>query len=297
MQRRAAGRPTADGRIVPVNGTTGAGIGAVVALKPLAAAKSRLDLPPPLRSRLAWAMAIDTLRALEAAVDRVLVVSREPALQSRLRSTGSTVLVVSEPARADLNAALSYGAARLVADGLRTVVASVGDLPALTARSVARIVDAAAAAGPRAFVADHSGLGTTMLVATGAELEPRFQGRSAAAHHQSGASALDERALGGPLADARQDVDTAVDLLAARTLGVGASTAALYDPGTGQLGAPVVVTVTAQHDGAGERLVVTADGRRLPMRADAPDGGLRELRLGQRLHAVESGGRVISAWL
>ena len=40
---------------------------AVVALKPSEYAKSRLDLPAPLRQRLAWTMALDTLRALAAA--------------------------------------------------------------------------------------------------------------------------------------------------------------------------------------------------------------------------------------
>lgn len=41
---------------------------AVVALKQSPYAKSRLDVPAPLRRRLAWTMALDTLSALASAV-------------------------------------------------------------------------------------------------------------------------------------------------------------------------------------------------------------------------------------
>ena len=62
--------------------------GAVVALKSGEYAKSRLGLPVPLRQRLAWTMALDTLRALEGALPHVLVVSAQPALGSRLARAG-----------------------------------------------------------------------------------------------------------------------------------------------------------------------------------------------------------------
>ena len=47
---------------------------------------------------------------------------------------------------------------------------------------------------------------------------------------------LTEEVLGEPLADARRDVDTEVDLATAVGLGVGPSTAALREPADGQLG-------------------------------------------------------------
>ena len=60
-------------------------VAAVVALKTLPAAKSRLSsLPDPLRERLARCMAIDTLSALAPAVDEVLVVSDQPDLPAAL---------------------------------------------------------------------------------------------------------------------------------------------------------------------------------------------------------------------
>ena len=53
---------------------------AVVALKARDQAKSRLgSLPDDFRRELATAMAVDTLKALSAAVDHVLVVGRVPS--------------------------------------------------------------------------------------------------------------------------------------------------------------------------------------------------------------------------
>ena len=75
-------------------------VGAVVALKPTEFAKSRLGtVPDPLRRRIAWTMAVDTLTALVAAVDRVLVVSDQPSLEARLRRLGLSVAVTPEPGR------------------------------------------------------------------------------------------------------------------------------------------------------------------------------------------------------
>ena len=58
-------------------------------------------------------------------------------------------------------------------------------------------------------------------VASGAALEPRFGGGSAARHRASGAVPLD-----GAWPSLRRDVDTAADLAAALHLGVGAHTRA-----------------------------------------------------------------------
>src|SRR5215213_239926 len=159
---------------------------AVVALKPSEYAKSRLDLPSPLRQRLAETMALDTLRALTAAVAEVAVVSGQPALASRLARAGIPATVLPEPAEPGINAALVHGAERLRAGGFGTVLACVGDLPALRVASVNRVLRAARGV-PRAFLPDASGVGTTMLVATDAPLLPAFTGRSAHRHRSAGA--------------------------------------------------------------------------------------------------------------
>jgi 2-phospho-L-lactate/phosphoenolpyruvate guanylyltransferase len=272
------------------------GTGAVVALKPGEYAKSRLELPAPLRQRLAWTMAMDTLLALERALSQVVVVSAEPALASRLARAGIRAEVVPEPPQPGMNAALAYGAGRLRANGVAAVLACVGDLPALRVASVQRVVDASQTF-PRAFLADASGVGTTMVIAHAGELEPHFQGRSAARHRASGAVPLTAELLGGALTDARQDVDTEVDLATVIGLGVGPHTAALVDQRTGRLGAYQSITATGSVDDHGRLIVVTAAGRRIALTPGALADGLRHARSGQRLHAVTTPEQVLSAWL
>ena len=76
-------------------------------------------------------MAVDTLTALVAAVDRVLVVSDQPSLEARLRRLGLSVAVTPEPGRVGMNGALSHGDSMLRASGCASVLACVGDVPAL----------------------------------------------------------------------------------------------------------------------------------------------------------------------
>jgi len=279
-----------------------AAVGAVVALKPTATAKSRLDtVPEPLRRRLAWTMAVDTLAALAAAVDRVLVVSDEPTLEVRLQRLGLPVTVVAEPGPVGMNGALAYGAEQLVAAGCEVVLACVGDLPGLRPESVRRVL-AGSVGCPRAFVADASGVGTTMLVARRTALQPHFQGRSAAAHAESGAVGLDQLLLGDPVTDARRDVDTLSDLSEALRNGLGAATSALLDPATDAIGRYSMVTVaTERQDGpagtrAADQLAITTGGRRVRMPGAALDADALGAHPGQRLHAVLADGQVLAAW-
>jgi 2-phospho-L-lactate guanylyltransferase len=268
----------------------------VIALKPIEHAKSRLVVPDPLRRRVAWTMALDTLSALCRALPHVLVVSDQPALEARLRYAGIAAEVISESGHVGMNSALSRGARTLHTQGFSSVLACVGDLPALQPESVLRILDASQS-HPRSFVADASGVGTTMLVAHDVELAPQFQGRSAAAHHASGAVSLSAEAIGSPIADARRDVDTEADLATAIALGVGPETDALIDHGKRRLGRYELITATHWRNADGELLAVTATGRRIALPAEALRDELRHLRLGQRLHAVEADGRVLSGWL
>jgi 2-phospho-L-lactate/phosphoenolpyruvate guanylyltransferase len=275
---------------------TGPSAAAVVALKPTDHAKSRLAVPDPLRRRLAWTMALDTLSALSHALPQVLVVSDQPALEARLHRAGLAVEVISESGHVGINSALSRGASTVRAQGFTTVIACVGDLPALRPESVLLILDASRSQ-QRSFVADASGVGTTILVAHEVDLAPQFQGRSAAAHCASGAVSLSADEIGSPIADARRDVDTEADLAAAIALGIGPATAALVDHGTGRLGRYELITATQWRDADGEQLGVTASGRRIALPVEALGSELRHARLGQRLHSVEAAGRVLSAWL
>jgi len=266
-------------------------IGSVVALKPAEVSKSRLGtLPVPLRRRLARCMALDTLAALAAATDQLVVVSDDQTIADRLRRAGIDALVVAEPDPGGMNEALRLGDQLLLDHGYTRVLAAVGDLPAITAEAVGRLLDSSTRL-PRAFVADRSGYGTTMLIAPSGELDPRFQGASAQAHRMSGAVPVED-----PDPRLTRDVDAVEDLDAVIALGVGPHTAGLI--GTDRIGDYAAVTIAEPAPGpSGDYVVITDAGRRLPLPASVLDVEIRFLRPGQRLHAVAAGGRLLSAWL
>ncbi|MGW4489152.1 2-phospho-L-lactate guanylyltransferase [Amycolatopsis sp. NPDC004368] len=205
----------------------------VVPLKHPSVGKSRLRgaLAGAEHADLVLALAYDTLAAVTSAagVRRVLVVATDPAAVSELAGLG--VELVPEPVGGGLNEALRHGAA-LLRDGEPggVVGALQADLPALRAGDFAAAL--AEAAGRRAFVADHQGTGTTLLLsAPGAPLDPRFGAGSAQRHTDSGAVALS-----GAMVSLRSDVDTSDDLRHARALGVGKHTAALLPDETVPMG-------------------------------------------------------------
>ncbi|MDD7964414.1 2-phospho-L-lactate guanylyltransferase [Actinomycetospora lemnae] len=211
----------------------------VVPVKELRRAKSRLapavaDLPGDDVDReqahraLALALARDTLRAARAAgrVGRLVVVTAEPA--GRLGAAGEPRELVPDEG-GGLNAAVLRGAAHLYRPGARAVAALQADLPALRPEelddALARASALFAGGVDAAFVADHDGTGTTLLIAApGRSLWPRFGPGSARAHARSGAVALD-----GDWPGLRGDVDTAADLARARALGTGPATSAWSD--------------------------------------------------------------------
>lgn len=197
------------------------GVDLVVPVKSLHTAKSRL-----LRSlrttdylahrELVLAMLTDTLLAAMAAtaVHRVAVVTPDPDVRATAAALGAIPLI--EPARGGLNRALAYGESFLRATGPhRQMGALQADLPALRPVEVDDAV--ALAHNRRAFCADWSGRGTTLLLAGRDErLKPRFGSDSAQAHRDSGA--VD---LAGCWPTLRCDVDIARGLATAAALGLG----------------------------------------------------------------------------
>ena len=196
----------------------------VVPAKRLADAKTRLrpataGLPDAAaaHAELVLALLADTVEAALRcpAVGAVLVVTDDPAAVRVVRRLGART--VGDAPGAGHNAALVHGAG--LVDG--PVAALSSDLPALRPDELAAALTAAASS-PRAFVADASGRGTTLLTAAAAALDARFGGDSAAAHTRSGALPLD-----GDWPGLRRDVDTADDLRAAVRLGAGRHTTAV----------------------------------------------------------------------
>lgn len=223
---------------------------AVLAVKDLARAKSRLadDVGADDRELLVLAMFADTIGAVRAArrVGRIIVVTPDARVAAVAARAGAVVLAEPVPISPDatsldptsideasLNAAYRR-AANLPNEAASTVVALQADLPALTAAEL----DAAIAAAPagRSVVIDHTGIGTTALIARGRgiALEPMFGPRSARRHLDSGATPLggsaaapggSAAALGGAAwPGLRTDVDTLDDLRRVIDIGVGQHT-------------------------------------------------------------------------
>jgi 2-phospho-L-lactate guanylyltransferase len=173
---------------------------------------------------VALAMALDTATAVLATprVARVIVVTDDPVAAAALESIGASC--VPDAPGAGLNPALRHGA-RYPSAGLLGVASLGADLPALRPSELDAALAAVERLAARAFVADATGTGTTLLAApTGWALRPAYGPGSAGAHAIGGAVALPD-----PWPSLRQDVDTAADLAAARLLGLGPRTAALVD--------------------------------------------------------------------
>jgi 2-phospho-L-lactate/phosphoenolpyruvate guanylyltransferase len=193
---------------------------AVLPVKRLSRAKTRLRgaVPGVSHDALVLAIALDTIAAVAAcpAIDRLLVVTAEPALAVPARRLGA--LVVPDPAEPGLNAALRHGATAATGP----LAALTGDLPALRPAELAAAL-AAATAYPRAYLPDAEATGTVLLTALSpTTLDPHFGPHSAAAHAATGATRLT-----GPWPSLRRDVDTPTNLTTATALGLGPRTTAL----------------------------------------------------------------------
>lgn len=200
----------------------------VIPLKPLAVAKSRLapDVGAA-RSALVLAFAQDTVAAALSCplVGDATIVTDDLEAASALGGMGAHV--IPDIPRVGLNEALAYGACHIRKRSPHAPVAALGaDLPALRPEELGRVLAAATAIPRRSFLADAVGVGTTLLAAPGdAALAPAFGGPSRARHRDSGALEIKLE----DVESVRQDVDTLGDFTAARALGFGPHTAALFD--------------------------------------------------------------------
>jgi 2-phospho-L-lactate/phosphoenolpyruvate guanylyltransferase len=205
-------------------------VGLIIAVKRLAAAKTRLAPVFSARTResVVLAMLVDTLTAASRAgsVRSITVVTPDEAAAAAAAELGADVLADPTPeGHPDpLNNAIATAESALVdsfsnADLSANVVVLQGDLPALQTQELSEAI-AAARHHERSFVADRLGTGTSALFAFGTSLDPQFGPDSAARHRRSGAIELT-----GAWPGLRCDVDTPADMAAARRLGVGAATA------------------------------------------------------------------------
>jgi 2-phospho-L-lactate guanylyltransferase len=195
----------------------------IVPVKRPEVAKTRLaDLAGPRRAALARAFAADTIAAALDCPEVAEVVVVTDDVQAAREAADRGAIVVADAPEAGLNAALRHGAATAAQRRPGAPIAALSaDLPALRANELATVLRAAAVY-PVSFVGDVAGIGTTLYAATDATtFEPRFGGRSRAAHRATGAVEIDRADIGS----VRRDVDTAIDLWDAVRLGVGTRTA------------------------------------------------------------------------
>jgi 2-phospho-L-lactate/phosphoenolpyruvate guanylyltransferase len=200
-----------------------ADVGLVIAVKRLAAAKTRLAgvFSAATREAVVLAMMVDTIKAALAvpALQTVTVVTPDQVAAETALELGAQVFSDPTPDghRDPLNNAIR-AAEDVIRDSTPNIVALQGDLPALQPQELAEAI-AAARGYPRSFVGDRHGTGTSALFAFGVALAPEFGPDSARRHQHSGAIELT-----GPWPGLRCDIDTPDDLMVARRLGVGTAT-------------------------------------------------------------------------
>lgn len=152
------------------------GVGLIIAVKRLTAAKTRLAarFPAARRERVVLAMLLDTITAARdvAAVDSITVVTPDEVAAAAARGLGAAVL--ADPTPPDhpdpLNNAIGV-ACRSVSALMPNIVVLQGDLPALRPGELSAAL-AAARVCPRSFVADRQGSGTVALFASGVPADP-----------------------------------------------------------------------------------------------------------------------------
>jgi 2-phospho-L-lactate guanylyltransferase len=187
---------------------------AIVPVKRLAAAKSRLAaaLPPRQRRALVAFLLNRTLEVLrsEPGVEGILVVGRDRAVSTIARRHGAAF--VSEGERGGLNRALARAQAAALRRGAEAVMVVPADLPLLAAGDIAWVRKKAGRAPFVVIEPDRSGRGTNVLyMAPPGIIRYCFGDRSRQRHVQAArraglkATILSRRALA-------QDLDRPEDL-------------------------------------------------------------------------------------
>ncbi len=181
----------------------------LIPVKSTSRGKSRLDVPPAWRRQLATAMAMDTVSAAARCASVVAVV--EDAADAHVLG-GLAGVRIHLTSVTGLNESIRDGLKMLAGAGAAARVAVLpGDLPGLRPAELEVVLDLCSTRR-FAVVADHQGVGTTLLTATEvAFLDPHYGPDSFRRHQQAGATPVDL-----PTASTlRRDVDTVPDLDAA----------------------------------------------------------------------------------
>ncbi|MCB8959356.1 MAG: 2-phospho-L-lactate guanylyltransferase [Ardenticatenales bacterium] len=163
----------------------------ILPVRSLAGSKSRLagQLDAAERAALTSRFVRRTIAVLQAvpAIERILVVSRDPAVFALVASAGVVALSEGEPA--GLNSAVGQAVAFLTARGAAQALILPADLPFVSSADVEALL---AAAGPGRLVIapDERGDGTNALLLSLPARLPFQYGEGSQASHLAAAAAL-----------------------------------------------------------------------------------------------------------
>ncbi len=188
---------------------------AILPVKSFARAKQRLGatVADPLRLELARAMVADVNSALAMtrAIERTIVVTREPAIAEAALAAGA--VLVEDGSEEGQSAAAALGIARALEEGFERILSVPGDCPAADPAELEELLARHALEGPEVvIVPDRHGTGTNgLLLAPPRAIEPSFGPDSCARHQElAGAAGLAWR-IERP-ASLLLDIDTGADL-------------------------------------------------------------------------------------
>ncbi len=185
----------------------------LIPVKSLTTVKHRLApvLAPAQRRALVGAMLEDLLDACAAvaAIDRIVVVSRDTAVQAL--AAAHAVDAWAEPAGSGLNGAVNWATDRAVGQGATATLVITGDCPLTQAAEVARVLDAVGGAGI-AYVPSEDGTGTNAVFRRPAGLIPIAFGPGSLARHRGLANAAGVAPVIVSCPSIALDIDTPDDL-------------------------------------------------------------------------------------
>ena len=161
---------------------------ALIPVRSIAGAKKRLAtcLDDARREELALAMLEDMLAALRAstALDRIVVVSSDAALLRHARRCGAET-IEEGPAALGLNAAVTFAAERLQAEGVTRLLTIPGDVPLLDPFEIDALFEVNAERYPVIAAPSASATGTNALVTSPPTvIDFRFEGESLDAYRR-----------------------------------------------------------------------------------------------------------------
>jgi 2-phospho-L-lactate/phosphoenolpyruvate guanylyltransferase len=184
-------------------------VSAIIPVKPLSQAKTRMAIPASARKMIMLAMFVDTAKAVAESnqVRRVYVVTRDPDVAWAAAAQGVTVL--RDHRLTSLNHALLLGRQTAASRSPSDAIAMIpGDLPALAADELDAVIAELDQRSCPLLVTDHHNVGTTMLLhPAGFYPAVAFGEASAAAH-----TAFGYRPVVRNVPSLRQDIDSVADL-------------------------------------------------------------------------------------